>query len=56
VFAKVINATPPRITAAATSIRPVNGSPATAQPSTTATTGFTYAYVDTLAGVVAPSR
>ena len=43
VFAKVINATPPRMIAAATSIRGVSGSPATAQPSTTATTGFTYA-------------
>jgi hypothetical protein len=36
-------ATPARITAAAMRVRAVTGSPATAQPRNTATTGFTYA-------------
>ena len=36
--------------AAATSIRGVNDSPATSQPRKTATTGFTYAYVETRDG------
>jgi hypothetical protein len=39
----VIRATAPTITAAATNIWGVIGSPANAQPSATATTGFTYA-------------
>src|ERR671918_1322996 len=39
----VIKATEQTMIAAAMSIRKVNGSPATSQPSNTATTGFTYA-------------
>ena len=46
----VINATEPTMIAAATNIRGVTGSPATSQPSNTATTGFTYAYVAARAG------
>ena len=45
-------ATPLRITPAATTVRAVTGSLASAQPRNTATTGFTYAYVDAFAAVV----
>jgi hypothetical protein len=41
----VISTTEHTITAAATSMRNVNGSLAKNQPNNTATTGFTYAYV-----------
>ena len=40
-------ATPARMIAPATMVRAVSGSEAKAAPSRTATTGFTYAYVDT---------
>ena len=49
----MIIATDATMTDAATIVRAVSGSPASAHPSSTATTGFTYAYVDTFAGVVA---
>ena len=39
----VISTTPPMITAAATSVRAFSGSPASHQPSTTATAGLTKA-------------
>ena len=51
-----IKATAPTITAEATIMRGVSTSPANAQPSSTATTGFTYAYVETRAGVETVSR
>jgi hypothetical protein len=51
----VIKATPLTMTAAATSMRTVNASPANAAPSSTATTGLTYAYVLTRAGVLTRS-
>jgi hypothetical protein len=44
-----------RITAAATAVRPVTGSSPDAQPSRTATRGFTYEMVEMRAGVVARS-
>jgi len=42
--------------AAATSVRAVIDSPAIAHPNTSATTGFTYAYVDALAGLTSFSK
>ena len=48
--AMVIIATPARMIAAAATVRGVTDSPAIAQPRNTATSGFTYAYVDAFAG------
>ncbi len=50
-----MRATPLTMTAAATAIRTVSASPASAQPSSTAMTGFTYAYVLTRVGVLTRS-
>src|SRR5690606_32228913 len=50
----VIAATAPTLITAATAIRGLLGSRANAQPSSTATTGLTYAYVETRAGVLTP--
>ena len=48
----MISTTPLTITAAANIIRVVSGSLAITNPSSTAITGFTYAYVLTRAGVL----
>jgi hypothetical protein len=53
--ARVIKTTLVRMTIAAIAIRSVTASPASPQPSSTATTGFTYACVDTRAGVLTRS-
>src|SRR4051812_46934459 len=47
--------TPATITAMAATVRPVSGSWANPQPRSTATTGFTYAYVATRVGAQLPS-
>src|SRR5262249_31075573 len=49
---RMMRATEPTIATVARTIRSVIASPAKAQPSSTATTGVTYAYVETRAGVV----
>ena len=49
-------ATPARMIAAATIVRDVTFSWPIAQPRNTATTGFTYAYVEALAALVCASR
>src|SRR5690606_28508982 len=56
VRAVVITTTEPMITAEAIRTRTVSGSPANAHPNSTATTGLTYAYVETRAGVDTLSR
>jgi hypothetical protein len=52
VFPIVMIATAPMMTIAARNIRMFMGSPSIAQPRNMATTGFTYAYVDSLTGVL----
>src|SRR5581483_3346038 len=52
VLKKVIIATPATMMADAARVMSVICSPFNAQPKNTATTGFTYAYVETLAGVL----